>query len=142
MAAGVRILGREETLHHVPGPCCWNHGCFWCVAARDMSRRDSTAELSAGALSLKASAGCLYPTFFFLILSTAAIPHVGLLASFPTLLVVCERTWRFILGFCPISADLEVRDEETVMITANIPRTRLWAYKAGQYVFVQIPQLS
>jgi dual oxidase len=69
-------------------------------------------------------------------------PMFGYFLAFPTLLVICERTWRIILGFRPIDADLEYLDEETVAIIANIPKTRLWPYKAGQYVFVQVPQLS
>ncbi|KAF2651888.1 hypothetical protein K491DRAFT_636730 [Lophiostoma macrostomum CBS 122681] len=76
---------------------------------------------------------------------TAALlqwPMFGYWLAFPTLLVICERVWRIILGFRPIDADLEHLDDETVAITANIPKTRLWPYKAGQYVFVQVPQIS
>lgn len=69
-------------------------------------------------------------------------PMFGYWLTFPTLLVVCERTWRFILGFWHIHAKLELLDEETVTITATIPKTHLWPYKAGQYVFVQVPQIS
>jgi dual oxidase len=69
-------------------------------------------------------------------------PMFGYWLAFPTFLVVCERTWRFVLGFIPINADLEILDEETVAITANIPKARLWNYKAGQYVLIQVPQLS
>lgn len=69
-------------------------------------------------------------------------PMFGYWLAFPTILVVFERSWRLILGFWHIYADLEILDEETVAITANIPKMRLWPYKAGQYVFVQVPQLS
>jgi len=69
-------------------------------------------------------------------------PMFGYWLAFPTLLVVFERTWRFILGFRPITADLELLDDETVSITAEVPKTRPWDYKAGQYVFVQVPQIS
>ena len=69
-------------------------------------------------------------------------PMFGYWLAFPTLLVICERTWRIIIGFFPIYADLEILDDETVAITTRIPATRLWNYKAGQYVFVQVPQIS
>ncbi|CAO2647234.1 Nn.00g081560.m01.CDS01 [Neocucurbitaria sp. VM-36] len=62
--------------------------------------------------------------------------------AFPTLLVVFERSWRIFLGFRPIIADLKLLDEETVVITAQVPKHRRWDYKAGQYVFVQVPQIS
>ncbi|KAF1363744.1 hypothetical protein EJ07DRAFT_152519 [Lizonia empirigonia] len=45
-------------------------------------------------------------------------------------------------GFRPIEAELELLDEETTLISVHVPHKRPWDYKAGQYVFVQIPQLS
>jgi dual oxidase len=69
-------------------------------------------------------------------------PMFGYWLAFPTLLVIFERSWRTISGFRPIQADLELLDKETVTITAVVPKTRPWDYKAGQYVFVQVPQLS
>ncbi|KAF1996986.1 hypothetical protein P154DRAFT_565658 [Amniculicola lignicola CBS 123094] len=69
-------------------------------------------------------------------------PMFGFWLAFPTLLVLCERTWRIVLSFRHLQAELELLDEETVAITANIPSTRVWPYKAGQYVFVQIPFIS
>ncbi|KAF2626340.1 hypothetical protein BU25DRAFT_492114 [Macroventuria anomochaeta] len=67
---------------------------------------------------------------------------VGLMiAHVPTLFAVFERTWRVVLGFRPIEAELELLDEETTMITVNVPHKRPWDYKAGQYVLVQVPQL-
>lgn len=69
-------------------------------------------------------------------------PMFGYWLAFPTLLVICERIWRIIMGFCHIHADLEILDDDTVAITAQIPAMRLWKYKAGQYVFVQVPQIS
>ncbi|KAL6706316.1 hypothetical protein ACN47E_005606 [Coniothyrium glycines] len=76
---------------------------------------------------------------------TAALlqwPMFGYWLAVPTLLVLLERIWRIVLGFRPIVADLELLDEETVAITAQVPHHRPWDYKAGQYVFVQVPQLS
>jgi dual oxidase len=76
---------------------------------------------------------------------TAALlqwPMFGYWLAFPTLMVLFERVWRIILSFRPIVADLELLDDETVAITAEVPKKRPWDYKAGQYVFVQVPQLS
>ncbi|KAH7413720.1 FAD-binding domain-containing protein [Phaeosphaeria sp. MPI-PUGE-AT-0046c] len=69
-------------------------------------------------------------------------PMFGYWLAFPTLLVIFERSWRTILGFRSFEADIELLDKETVVITAQVPKTRPWDYKAGQYVFVQVPQLS
>lgn len=69
-------------------------------------------------------------------------PMFGYWLAVPTLFVVLERTWRLILGFRPIEAELELLDEETTLISVHVPHKRPWDYKAGQYVFVQIPQLS
>lgn len=69
-------------------------------------------------------------------------PMFGYWLAFPTLLVIFERSWRTFLGFRAFEADLELLDKETVVITAEVPQKRPWAYKAGQYVFVQVPQLS
>jgi hypothetical protein len=70
------------------------------------------------------------------------IPMFGYWLAFPTLLVICERLWRVFMGFRHIPAELELLDDETVAITAHIPALRLWPYKAGQYVFVQVSQIS
>ncbi|KAJ4293322.1 hypothetical protein N0V90_008604 [Kalmusia sp. IMI 367209] len=69
-------------------------------------------------------------------------PMFGYWLAFPTLLVILERLQRVILGFFPIVAELQLLDKETVAITTSIPKYRFWPYKAGQYVFVQVPQLS
>ncbi|KAH7396248.1 FAD-binding domain-containing protein [Pyrenochaeta sp. MPI-SDFR-AT-0127] len=69
-------------------------------------------------------------------------PMFGYWLAFPTLLVIFERFWRLFLGFRPIVADLELLDDETVAITVEVPHRRPWDYKAGQYVFIQVPQLS
>lgn len=69
-------------------------------------------------------------------------PMFGYWLAVPTLFVIFERSWRIILGFRPVNAELELLDEETTMITVHVPHKRPWDYKAGQYVFVQVPQLS
>lgn len=69
-------------------------------------------------------------------------PVLGLVLAFPTLMVVLERGTRILLSFHKVPASLEVLDEDTICITATIPRLRLWRYKAGQYVFLQVPRIS
>lgn len=69
-------------------------------------------------------------------------PMFGYWLAFPTLMVLLERIWRLVLSFRPIVVDLEQLDDETVAITAQVPKTRPWDYKAGQWVYVQVPQLS
>ncbi|TQN65443.1 Dual oxidase 1 [Colletotrichum shisoi] len=69
-------------------------------------------------------------------------PMFGYFLAFPTLLVLVERLVRVGTGFHKIRATLKVLDGETVEITATIPSERIWKYQAGQYVFLQVPQLS
>ncbi|KAH7303471.1 FAD-binding domain-containing protein [Stachybotrys elegans] len=69
-------------------------------------------------------------------------PMFGYFLAFPTLLVLVERTVRVCLGFHHIKADLKVLDNETVEITTVIPSERIWKYKAGQYIFLQVPKIS
>jgi hypothetical protein len=69
-------------------------------------------------------------------------PVLGIVLAFPTLMVFLERSTRIIMGFHKVPASLEVLDDETVCITATVPGFRLWQYRAGQYIFLQVPQLS
>ncbi|RFN54256.1 hypothetical protein FIE12Z_1382 [Fusarium flagelliforme] len=69
-------------------------------------------------------------------------PMFGYFLAFPTLLVLVERVVRIGLGFHRIKATMKVLDKETVEITAIIPSERLWKYKAGQYIFLQVPKIS
>lgn len=76
---------------------------------------------------------------------TAALlqyPVFGFVLAIPTLLVIIERSIRVFSGFHKIPAQLEVLDADTVCITCTIPERRHWKYEAGQYVFLQVPQLS
>lgn len=76
---------------------------------------------------------------------TAALlqwPMFGYWLAFPTLLVLVERVTRVAVGFHRIPATLTVLDSETVEVKATIPSERLWKYQAGQYVFLQVPQLG
>lgn len=69
-------------------------------------------------------------------------PVMGLVLAVPTLLVLAERLTRVLSGFHNIPATLEILDDETVRIHCTIPKRRFWRYKAGQYVFLQVPQIS
>lgn len=67
---------------------------------------------------------------------------LGYFLAFPTLLIVIERSTRFFVGFHRIDATIRILDNETVNITATIPDKRIFTYAAGQYVFLQVPELS
>ena len=67
---------------------------------------------------------------------------LGYFLAIPFLLVIFERGHRFIVGFHRIPATAEILDSQTVCITATIPRRRYFPYEAGQYVLLQLPQLS
>lgn len=69
-------------------------------------------------------------------------PVLGFVLAFPAALVIVERSTRILSGFWKIPARLEVMDDETVHIVCTIPKRRIWNYEAGQYVFLQVPQLS
>ncbi|KEF62557.1 uncharacterized protein A1O9_00530 [Exophiala aquamarina CBS 119918] len=76
---------------------------------------------------------------------TAALlqfPVLGLVLAFPTLFVLAERVTRMFNGLYKLPASLEVLDEDTVRISCTIPSRRIWRYRAGQYVFLQVPQIS
>lgn len=66
----------------------------------------------------------------------------GYFLAFPTLLITAERLVRLATGLHRIPARLRVLDAETVEVSATIPSERLWRYEAGQYVFLQVPELS
>ena len=69
-------------------------------------------------------------------------PLFGYFVAVPALLVVLERLSRVISGFYKIKATLTILDEDTVQITALVPKYRLWDYTAGQYIFLQVPEIS
>ena len=69
-------------------------------------------------------------------------PMLGYWLAFPTLLVITERVIRVVNGFIRMDATVKILDGETVSITVRIPEHRHWHYKAGQYIFLQIPKLS
>ncbi|KAF7504574.1 hypothetical protein GJ744_002069 [Endocarpon pusillum] len=67
---------------------------------------------------------------------------LGYWLSIPIILVLVERITRILLGFHRIPARVEVLDEDTVRVTITMPKHRLWNYVAGQYVLLQVPQIS
>jgi dual oxidase len=69
-------------------------------------------------------------------------PMFGYFLAFPTLLVVVERVTRVLVGFHRIKATIKILDRETVEIAATMPRKRPWVYRAGQYIFLQVPSIS
>lgn len=76
---------------------------------------------------------------------TAALlqwPMLGYFLAFPTLLVIVERVIRVFVGFRHIPATIRILDSETVEIRADIPKERVWRYRPGQYVFLQVPKLG
>ncbi|GME48314.1 putative FAD-binding domain-containing protein [Neofusicoccum parvum] len=88
----------------------------------------------------------MYPIIGLLMAhGTAALlqwPMFGYWLAFPTLLIFIERVTRVAVGFHRIPATLAVLDGETVEVKAKIPSERIWKYQAGQYIFLQVPELS
>ncbi|KAF4546043.1 FAD-binding domain-containing protein [Lasiodiplodia theobromae] len=88
----------------------------------------------------------MYPIIGLLMAhGTAALlqwPMLGYWLAFPTLLIFAERVTRISVGFHRIPATVKILDGETVEIKAKVPSERIWKYQAGQYVFLQVPELS
>ncbi|KAI8906638.1 FAD-binding domain-containing protein [Powellomyces hirtus] len=117
-------------------------GLFWTLALLSMPvvRKRSYEIFQLGHLLMFPIIGLLMAH------GTAALlqaPMLGYWLAFPTLLVLVERLIRVCLvGFHKIPATLKILDGETVELTVMIPESRIWRYKAGQYVFLQVPKLS
>jgi dual oxidase len=69
-------------------------------------------------------------------------PMLGFWLIIPALLILVERCVRVSYGFHNIPAKLEVLDADTVAITVVVPQKRYWKYRAGQWVFITVPELS
>ncbi|PWN31593.1 uncharacterized protein FA14DRAFT_139337 [Meira miltonrushii] len=69
-------------------------------------------------------------------------PVLGFILAIPTLLILLERGTRLIRSFISIPATITILDKETVCVSCQIPDSRIWPYEAGQFVFLQVPQLS
>ncbi|TXT05069.1 hypothetical protein VHUM_03889 [Vanrija humicola] len=67
---------------------------------------------------------------------------LGYFLAFPAVLIIIERTMRVALGFHHIPATIRILDGETVEIKTTIPGSRVFNYSAGQYLFMQVPEIS
>ena len=116
-------------------------GCFYCLSLFSMPfvRKWSYQVFQLGHLLMS---GMLPMLILHGTANLLQFPVMGIILAFPTLMVFCERTTRILMGFYKVPASLEILDDDTVCITATIPGLRLWKYKAGQYIFLQVPELS
>jgi len=116
-------------------------GMFWVIGGTSLPwvRRKSYEVFQLGHL-------LMFPIFALLMahgtMGYLQWPMMGYFLAFPVLLVLIERTVRTCNGFSPLSAYLEVLDKETVCITVMMPASRNFDYRAGQYVLLQVPELS
>jgi len=69
-------------------------------------------------------------------------PMLGYWLALPLLLVLVERFTRFVNGFIRIPTTMDILDDETVRLTVTVSKHRIWPYEAGQYIMLQIPQIS
>lgn len=69
-------------------------------------------------------------------------PMLGYWLAFPTLLVLFERSWRFLRGFMKVPARVKVLDTDAVLLTCKHPSGKDWKYSAGQYILLQVPEIS
>jgi respiratory burst oxidase len=69
-------------------------------------------------------------------------PMLGYWLVFPALLVIFERSWRFIRGFIRLPAKMRILDDDTVVIKCKHPKGEDWKYSAGQYILLQVPKIS
>jgi respiratory burst oxidase len=67
---------------------------------------------------------------------------LGYWLAFPTLLVLFERAWRFLRGFMRVPARVKVLDTDAVLLTCKHPKGQDWKYNAGQYILLQVPDIS
>jgi dual oxidase len=116
-------------------------GMFWVIGGTSLPwvRRKSYETFQLGHL-------LMFPIFALLMahgtMGYLQWPMMGYFLAFPVLLVLTERIVRTCNGFSPLSAYLEVLDKETVCITVMMPSSRNFDYRAGQYVLLQVPDLS
>ena len=116
-------------------------GSFYTIALLSIPqiRRWKYEVFQTGHLLMFVMLGCLCAHGTAQLLQAAALGYV---LCIPILLVLFERGHRFLVGFHRIPATAEILDAKTVSITATIPRRRYFPYEAGQYVLLQLPQIS
>ncbi|KXS98697.1 hypothetical protein AC578_1255 [Pseudocercospora eumusae] len=69
-------------------------------------------------------------------------PMFGFWIAAPFCLVLFERLERLGRGFVRIEAEAKVMHEDAVVITCKRPSGKWWQYSAGQYVLLQVPEIS
>ncbi|KAK3112393.1 hypothetical protein LTR53_011389 [Teratosphaeriaceae sp. CCFEE 6253] len=116
-------------------------GLFWTISLLSMPfiRKRSYEIFQLGHLLMFPLIGLLCAH------GTAALlqsPMLGYWLAFPALLVIFERSWRFIRGFMTIPATARLLDDETVLVTCKHPHGHDWRYSAGQYLLLQVPKVS
>jgi predicted ferric reductase len=88
----------------------------------------------------------MYPIMGLLIahgtLALLEAPALGYVMIIPSVLIFFERVVRTLQGLQRIPATLEILDDETIVVTIEMPKLRFWRYDAGQYVFLQVPRIS
>lgn len=88
----------------------------------------------------------MYPFIGLLMCHGAArmlqYPVMGFALILPTVMIVLERFTRLVRGIWTQPAFITIVDKDTVKVTCRIPSTCMWPYEAGQYVFLQVPELS
>lgn len=116
-------------------------GLFWTISLLSMPiiRKHSYELFQLGHLLMFPMIGllCAHGTEALL-----QAPMLGYWLAFPFLLVLLERSWRLYRGFMSVPARAKVLDNDTMVITCKHPRGRDWRYSAGQYILLQIPQVS
>lgn len=115
--------------------------CFWLISLLSMPfiRSRSYEIFQLGHLLMFPMIGmlCAHGTAMLL-----QHPMLGYWLAFPTLLVLFERGWRFLRGFYRVPARIKVLDTDAVLVTCKHPRGKDWKYNAGQYILLQVPELS
>lgn len=68
---------------------------------------------------------------------------LGYWLAFPVILVAVERSLRLIRTFAMHHpAKLEPLDDSTLVVTVDKPEGSKWHAHAGQYIYLQVPQVS
>lgn len=115
--------------------------CFWIISLMSMPfiRNNSYEIFQIGHLLMFPMIGmlCAHGTAMLL-----QHPMLGYWLAFPTLLVLFERGWRFLRGFMRVPARVKVLDTDAVLLTCKHPKGLDWKYNAGQYILLQIPEIS
>lgn len=115
--------------------------CFWMISLFSMPflRNNSYEIFQLGHL-------LMFPMIAMLCVHGTAMllqhPMLGYWLAFPTLLVLFERVWRFLRGFMRVPARVKVLDTDAVLLTCKHPKGHDWKYNAGQYILLQVPDIS